>query len=120
MILQQFPQDRCVEDELCTRLIRQPSTKRQVNLEDVYPSSGVMIESPGRNTGFFYLLCQCNQIKQRKVSLLDALWQVSNGLCTPAHFAQMIGAHVHHARLRVLRQGPDMTVKAYRLPQHGI
>src|SRR5712691_1507358 len=109
MILQQFLQDRRVEDELCASLIRQLSTKRQVNLEDVYPTGGVMIESPGRNTGLFHLLCQFNQIKQRKFSLLDALWQASNGLCTPAQFAQMIGAHVHHARLRILWQGPDLT-----------
>src|SRR5215831_12610566 len=96
------------------------STKRQVNLKDVYPYSAVMIESPGRNAGFFYLLGQLNQIKQRKFSLLDALWQASNGLRAPAQFVQMIGAHVHHARFRVLWYAPELTVKAYRLPQHGI
>jgi hypothetical protein len=52
-----------------------------------------MIQSPGRNAGLFDLLRQLDQIKQRKVSLLDALWQVRNSLCTPAQCAQMIGAH---------------------------
>ena len=52
--------------------------------------------------------------------MLDALWQAGNRLLTPAQLAQMVGAHVHHTSLGVLRNTPHLATKAYRLPQHGI